>query len=46
VFTTVALSLTGLFHISNIMGAERTARFYNQRQRDLYVGAVRDQALR
>jgi hypothetical protein len=43
--TGVSLSITAIFHVSNILGAERTARFYNQRQRDLYVGAIRDRVL-
>jgi tetratricopeptide (TPR) repeat protein len=45
VLTTVALSITGLFHVANILGAERTARYYNQRQRDVSIGAIRERAL-
>lgn len=45
VLTTISLSLTGIFHISNIIGAERTARYYNQHQRDIYAGGIRDRAL-
>jgi hypothetical protein len=45
VFTATSLAITGIFHVSNIIGAERTARFYNQRKRDLYISAVRDRAL-
>jgi hypothetical protein len=45
VLTTISLSLTTILHIGNIIGAERTARYFNQRQRDVYVDGIRTQAL-
>jgi tetratricopeptide (TPR) repeat protein len=45
VFTAVSLSLTGLLHLANILGAERTARYFNQHQRDLFVAPIRARAL-
>lgn len=43
--TAISLSLTGILHVANIMGAERTARYFNQRQRDLHVDGLRTMAL-
>ena len=45
VLTAVSLSLTGLFHIANVIGAERTARYFDQHQRDLFVAPIRARAL-
>jgi TM2 domain-containing membrane protein YozV len=45
VFTAVSLSLTALLHLANILGAERTARYFNQHQRDLFVAPIRARAL-
>jgi hypothetical protein len=45
VLTAIGLSLTSVFHVGNIVGAHRTARFYNERQRELSVDAIRNQVL-
>ncbi|HKZ39561.1 MAG TPA: hypothetical protein VJ044_01285, partial [Candidatus Hodarchaeales archaeon] len=37
VLTGIAVSLTSLFHIANIIGAERTAAYFNQRQKNLFL---------
>jgi len=37
-FTIVTVSLTALFHAANVVGAVRTADFYNRRQRELAIG--------
>lgn len=43
--TGIALSLTSLFHVANIIGAERTATYYNQRQKDLFLQDIRQKSL-
>ncbi len=45
VLTGIAVSLTGLFHIANIIGAERTAAYYNQRQQDIFLQDIRQKSL-
>jgi hypothetical protein len=44
--TTVALSVTGIFHLANILGAHHTAAYFNQRQKDLRFEEVREDILR
>jgi hypothetical protein len=39
--TGISLSITGLLHLSNILGAERTARYYNARQEQLLLDPIR-----
>lgn len=43
--TGIAVSLTSLFHVANIVGAERTATYHNQRQRDLFLQDIRKKSL-
>lgn len=45
VLTAVAGTVTALLHLSNILGAERTARFHNERQRQLLVEPLRRDVL-
>ncbi len=45
VLTGLSLSITGLFHIANIVGAERTATYFNQRQQEILLQDVRQKAL-
>lgn len=45
VLTGIAVSLTSLFHIANIIGAERTAAYFNQRQKDLFLQDIRQKSL-
>jgi hypothetical protein len=45
VLTPLTLGVTGVFYLANILGAERTARFYNQRQKESLAGAVRETVL-
>jgi tetratricopeptide (TPR) repeat protein len=42
--TYVMLSITGIFHLGNILGANRTARFYNKKKQELFVAPLRDKA--
>jgi hypothetical protein len=42
--TAVSVSITGLFHLGNIIGAERTATYYNQRQRDIFLQEIRQKS--
>ena len=42
--TGISLSLTTLFHVSNIVGAYRTAAYFNQRQHELNFDDVRARA--
>ena len=44
--TTVSLSIAGIFHLANIIGAHHTAAYFNQRQRDLRFEEVREDILR
>ena len=43
--TGIAVSLTSLFHVANIIGAERTAAYYNLRQEDLFLQDIRQKSL-
>ncbi len=43
--TAISLSVAGIFHIANILGAYRTAAYFNQRQRDLHFESVREEVL-
>jgi tetratricopeptide (TPR) repeat protein len=43
--TGISISLAGIFHLANIIGAERTAEYFNQRQRDLFIEEIRDKTL-
>lgn len=40
VLTGVSLSLTTLFHLANIFGAEGTANYYNQRQKEIFLQEI------
>jgi tetratricopeptide (TPR) repeat protein len=42
--TGISISITGLFHFANIIGAERTASYYNQRQKDLFIQEIRQKS--
>ncbi|MEI7812136.1 MAG: hypothetical protein WCJ01_06875 [Ignavibacteria bacterium] len=42
--TGISLSITGLFYSANIIGAERTTTYYNQRQRELFTREIREQS--
>jgi tetratricopeptide (TPR) repeat protein len=44
VLTGIAVSITGLFHLANIIGAERTATYYNQRQKELFIQDIRQKS--
>ena len=44
--TYAAISLTGIFHLANIIGANRTARFYNYRQKEKFLEQVREKVFR
>jgi tetratricopeptide (TPR) repeat protein len=43
--TGISVSVASLFYLSNIFGATRTARYYNERQRELVFNKVRDRTL-
>lgn len=45
VLTGISLSLTGIFHLANILGAERTAEYFNQRQKDLFIDNIRNRTM-
>ena len=41
-FSTIATaSITGLFHIGNIIGAQRTAGYYNLKQKQKFLDSIR-----
>lgn len=40
--TYIAISITSLFHIANIIGAQRTASYYNLRQRQKFLDPIRE----
>jgi len=42
VHTAIAVSITGLFHIGNIIGAQRTARYYNLKQKENFLNRIRE----
>ncbi len=44
--TGVALSITALFHAGNIIGAYRTAEYYNQKKRNDFIGGIREKVLK
>lgn len=44
VLTGISLSITGLFHLANIIGAGRTATYYNQRQRELFIQEIKEKS--
>ncbi|UCB51888.1 MAG: hypothetical protein JSV10_07830 [Candidatus Zixiibacteriota bacterium] len=39
--TGIAVSIAGLFHVGNIIGAQRTASYYNLKQRQTFLDQVR-----
>jgi len=39
--TIIAFSITSLFHIGNIIGAERTAKYYNLKQQQNFMNQIR-----
>jgi tetratricopeptide (TPR) repeat protein len=41
--TGIALGITGIFHISNIAGAVRTAQYFNMHQGELFLEPIRSQ---
>ena len=41
VSTACAVSITGLFHIGNIIGAQRTADYFNHKQRQRFLDPIR-----
>jgi TM2 domain-containing membrane protein YozV len=43
--TGVAATITAVFYAANIYGAARTARYFNERQRELFLGDLRRRAL-
>ncbi|UCG51695.1 MAG: hypothetical protein JSW58_16170 [Candidatus Latescibacterota bacterium] len=43
--TIFAGSITGLFHLGNILGAHRTVRYRNARDRNYFLKPVREAAL-
>ncbi len=45
VFTSISLSITALLHLANVLGAERTARYFNQHQNEIYLGPLRQRVL-
>jgi hypothetical protein len=45
VLTSISLALTSVFHIANIVGAERSARLFNQRVRETFVTEPKNRVL-
>lgn len=45
VLTGISVSITALFHLANIVGAERTAAYFNQRQKDLFMQDIHEKSL-
>ncbi len=45
ILTGVSLSITTLFHFANIFGAERTANYYNQRQKEIFLQDIQKKTL-
>jgi hypothetical protein len=45
VFTGISLSITALLHLANVLGAGRTARYYNQHQDEVFLGPLRRRVL-
>ena len=44
--TYFAISIAGLFHLGNIYGAQRTAEYFNRREKNRFLDAVRSKILR
>ncbi|GAB4168640.1 MAG: hypothetical protein Kow00108_01830 [Calditrichia bacterium] len=42
--TIIGVSVTSLFHLGNIIGANRTAHYYNYRQKQMLLNEIRDLA--
>lgn len=42
--TYVSISITSIFHIANIIGAQRTASYYNLRHKDKFLSQIREKA--
>lgn len=42
--TYIAISITSLFHIGNVIGAQRTASYYNLKQKQRFLGQMRKKA--
>ena len=42
--TYVAISITSLFHIGNIIGAQRTASYYNLKHKQYFLNNIREKA--
>jgi hypothetical protein len=45
ILTGISISITAIFHLANIIGAEKTAEYFNARQRDLSLDPIRQQTL-
>jgi hypothetical protein len=45
ILTGISGTVLSVFYVANIVGAVRTARFYNQRQKDLLLGEIRPRSL-
>lgn len=43
IFTPIMIGITTLFYIANVFGAERTARYFNQRGRERFLAPLRQQ---
>lgn len=43
--TGISVSITSLFHLANIIGAERTATYFNQRQKEIFLQDIREKSL-
>jgi tetratricopeptide (TPR) repeat protein len=43
--TGISISITALFHFSNIWGAGHTAAYYNQRQKELFFQEIEEKSL-
>lgn len=46
IFTGLGVSVTAIFHLGNIIGAKKTAEYYNLRQKQIYVQPMKDQILK
>lgn len=44
ILTGISVSITGLFYLANIIGAERTATYFNRRQKELFIEEIREQS--
>lgn len=43
--TGISISITSLFHLANIIGAERTATYFNQRQKEIFLQDIKEKSL-